>query len=101
MRRSSRDWWPGDGARIIQQSHEEIIVSTLDELRIVIAKITHCDEQDIILETALNDIKADSLQWLQIIIGTEMALNIEIDIDSMKELVTIEDFVKLTESYIK
>jgi len=76
-------------------------VSTLDELRIVIAKITHCDEQDIILETELKDIKADSLQWLQIIIGTEMALNIEIDIDSMKELVTIEDFVKLTESYIK
>jgi hypothetical protein len=27
-----------------------------------------------------------------------MALNIEIDIDSMKELVTIEDFVKLIES---
>ena len=76
-------------------------MSTLDELRIVVAKITHCDEQDIILETALKDIKADSLQWLQIIIGTEMALNIEIDIDSMKELVTIEDFVKLTESYIK
>ena len=75
-------------------------MSTLDELRIVITKITHCDEQDIILETALKDIKADSLQWLQIIIGTEMALNIEIDIDSMKELVTIEDFVKLTESYI-
>jgi acyl carrier protein len=73
-------------------------VSTLDELRIVIAKITHCDEQDIILETELKDIKADSLQWLQIIIGTEMALNIEIDIDSMKELVTIEDFVKLIES---
>jgi len=71
---------------------------TLDELRIVIAKITHCDEQDIILETELKDIKADSLQWLQIIIGTEMALNIEIDIDSMKELVTIEDFVKLIES---
>ena len=51
-------------------------MSTLDELRIVIAKITHCDEQDIILETELKDIKADSLQWLQIIIGTEMALNI-------------------------
>ncbi len=76
-------------------------MSTLDELRIVIAKITRCDEQDIIMETALKDIKADSLQWLQVIIGTEMALNIEIDIDSMKELVTIEDFVKLIESYSK
>jgi acyl carrier protein len=76
-------------------------MSTLDELRIVIAKITRCDEQDIIMETALKDIKADSLQWLQVIIGTEMALNIEIDIDSMKELVTIEDFVKLIERYNK
>ncbi len=76
-------------------------MSTLDELRIVIAKITRCDEQDIIMETALKDIKADSLQWLQVIIGTEMALNIEIDIDSMKELITIEDFVKLIESYSK
>jgi acyl carrier protein len=76
-------------------------MSTLDELRIVIAKITRCDEQDIIMEMALKDIKADSLQWLQVIIGTEMALNIEIDIDSMKELVTIEDFVKLIESYNK
>jgi acyl carrier protein len=76
-------------------------VSTLDELRIVIAKITRCDEKDIIMEMALKDIKADSLQWLQVIIGTEMALNIEIDIDSMKELVTIEDFVKLIESYSK
>lgn len=76
-------------------------MSTLDELRIVIAKITRCDEQDIVLERALKDIKADSLQWLQVIIGTEMALNIEIDIDSMKELVTIEDFVKLIESYSK
>lgn len=76
-------------------------MSTLDELRIVIAKITRCDEQDIVLEMALKDIKADSLQWLQVIIGTEMALNIEIDIDSMKELVTIEDFVKLIESYSK
>ena len=51
-------------------------MAALDELRIVIAKITHCDEQDIILETALKDIKADSLQWLQIIIGTDDFFNI-------------------------
>jgi len=76
-------------------------MSTLDELRKVIAKITHCDEQEINLDTALKDVKADSLNWVQIIIGVEMALDIEIDIDRMKELTTIEDFVKYIESCIK
>lgn len=76
-------------------------MSTLDELRKVIAKITHCDEQEINLDTALKDVKADSLNWVQIIIGVEMALDIEIDIDRMKELTTIENFVKYIESCIK
>jgi len=76
-------------------------MSTLDGLKKVITKITHCDEQEISLETALKDIKADSLHWLQIIIGAEMAFDIEIDIDRMKELTTIEDFVKYIEGCIK
>lgn len=76
-------------------------MSTLDELRKVIAKITHCDEQEINLDTALKDVKADSLNWVQIIIGVEMALDIEIDIDRMKELTTIQDFVNYMDSCIK
>ncbi|HUU64224.1 MAG TPA: acyl carrier protein [Dehalococcoidia bacterium] len=76
-------------------------MSTLDELRKVIAKITHCDEQEINLDTALKDVKADSLNWVQIIIGVEMALDIEIDIDRLKELTTIEDFVNYMDSCIK
>ena len=76
-------------------------MSTLDELRIVIAKITHCDEQEINLDTTLKDVKADSLNWVQIIIGVEMALDIEIDINRMKELTTIQDFVNYMDSCIK
>ena len=76
-------------------------MSTLDELRKVIAKITHCDEQEINLDTALKDVRADSLNWVQIIIGVEMALDIEIDIDRLKELTTIEDFVNYMDSCIK
>lgn len=76
-------------------------MSTLDELRKVIAKITHCDEQEINLDTALKDVKADSLNWLQIIIGVEMAFDIEIDIDRLKELTTIQDFVNYMDSCIK
>ena len=76
-------------------------MSTLDELRKVIAKITHCDEQEINLETALKDITADSLNWVQIILGVEMACDIEIDIERMMELTTIGDFVKYIDSCIK
>ena len=76
-------------------------MSILDELRKVIARITHCDEQEIYLDTALKDVKADSLNWVQIIIGVEMALDVEIDIDRLKELTTIQDFVNYMDSCIK
>ena len=76
-------------------------MSILDELRKVIAKITHCDEQEINPDTALKDVKADSLNWVQIIIGVEMALDVEIDIDRLKELTTIQDFVNYMDSCIK
>jgi len=78
-------------------------MSTLDELRRNIARVTRCSEQGINPETALKDIKADSLHWVQIILGVENALDIEIDIDSerMQELTTVEDFVKYIESFIK
>ena len=51
----------------------------------------------------MKDIKADSLHWVQIIVGVENALDIEIDIDSerMQELTTIGDFVKYIENFIK
>ena len=78
-------------------------MSTLDELRRNIARITRCSEQEINPETALKDIKADSLHWVQIIVGVENALDIEIDIDSerMEELTTIADFVKYIEGFVK
>jgi len=74
---------------------------TLDELRKVIARITRCSEQEISMETALKDIKADSLHWVQIIVGVENALDIEIDTDRMKEFTTIGDFVKYIDSLLE
>ena len=76
-------------------------MSILDELRRIIAKITHCSRDEISLETALKDIKADSLHWVQIIVAVESAFDIEIDFDEMKNLTTIEDFVKHIESRVK
>ena len=76
-------------------------MSALDQLRPIIARITHCDEEEIKLDMALKDVKADSLHWVQIVVGVESAFDIEIDIERMKEFTTIEDFVKYIESFIK
>jgi acyl carrier protein len=72
-------------------------MSTLDQLKKMIAKVIHGSEQDIAMETPLKDIKADSLHWVQIIIAVEGAFNIEVDVDSMKNFVTIGDFVQYIE----
>lgn len=76
-------------------------MSILDELKKIIARITHCSADEISLETTLKDINADSLHWVQIIIAAEDALNIEIDIDKMTEFTTIGDFVNYIESLVK
>ena len=44
-------------------------MSILEELKKIIARIAHCSADEISLETALQDIKADSLHWVQIIIA--------------------------------
>ena len=76
-------------------------MSILDELNRIIARIAHCSADEISLETALKDIKADSLHWVQIIIAAEEVFNIEIDIDKMTEFTTIGDFVNHIESLVK
>jgi acyl carrier protein len=72
-------------------------MSTLDQLKKIIAKVVHGNEQDIAMETLLKEIKADSLHWVQIIIAVETTFDVEVDVDSMKKFVTIGDFVQYIE----
>ena len=78
-------------------------MSTLDEFRRSIARVTRCNEQELTAETALADIKADSFHWVQILVNVENALDIEIDIDQerMRQLTTIADFVEYIEQFTK
>ncbi len=78
-----------------------MVTATLDEVRRIIARVARCSENEISLETALKDIKADSLHWVQIIVGVENAFDIEIDIERMKELTSIDDFVKYIDSCLE
>lgn len=73
-------------------------MSTLEHLREIMAKVARCNGDDIGLDTALRDVEADSLHWLQIIIRVESNFDIEIDFARMAELTTIGDFVSYIDS---
>ena len=73
-------------------------MSTLEHLQGIMAKVARCNGDDINLDTALKDVKADSLHWLQIIIRVESDFSIEIDFDRMREMTTIGDFVTYIDS---
>jgi len=75
-------------------------MSSFDEIRGIISKITHFNEQDMTLNTALADLKADSLHWVQIIVGVESTFDIEIDIEKMRDFNTVGDFVNHVEELI-
>lgn len=76
-------------------------MAVTEELIRNIARVTRCSEQDLTPETELKTIKADSLHWVQILVGVENALDIEIDIDKdkMSGLRTIADFVRYIEQF--
>ena len=78
-------------------------MSSLSELTKNIARVTRCSKHEIKPETKLSDIKADSLHWVQIIVGVENALGIEVDIDKerMSKLTTVEDFARYVDQFIK
>lgn len=73
-------------------------MSTLDRLRAIMAKVARCNGDEIGADTALKDIKADSLHWLQIIIRVEKDFDIEIDFERMSDLATIGDFTSYIDS---
>lgn len=73
-------------------------MSTLDRLRAIMAKVARCNGNEIGPDTALKDIKADSLHWLQIIIRVEKDFDIEIDFERMSDLTTIGDFTSYIDS---
>ena len=76
-------------------------MSVTEELIRNIARVTRCSEPELKPETELKTIKADSLHWVQIIVGVENALDIEVEIDKekMSGLATIADFVKYIEQF--
>lgn len=68
-------------------------MTILNELRQILVRITHCNEQDINLDTPLTKLHADSLNWVQIIVAVESTFDVEIDIEQLKQFSCVGDFV--------
>ena len=73
-------------------------MSTLYQVRGIMARITRCNEEEINLDTLLKDVNADSLHWVQIVVGVETAFDIEVDFDKMRDMTTIGEFVSYIDS---
>ena len=68
----------------------------LDLMKKVIAEVLNVDESEVTMDTTfVDDLGADSLDVFQIIMGVEEALDIEVDVDSAENIVSVGDAVEL------
>ena len=66
-----------------------------EKLREIIADVMNIDEKEIKEDSSFeNDLGADSLDVFQIIMGIEVAFDIEIDNDEAEKIVTVGDAVE-------
>ena len=68
----------------------------LEMLRKVIAEVLNVDQAEITMDTTfVDDLGADSLDVLQIIMGIEEELDIEVNVEEAEKIVTVGDAVEL------
>ena len=69
-----------------------------EQIREIVAKITHVDKSIITRESTFKDIKADSLDIVQALVAVEEAFNIEIPDEEAQKFQNFGDFVSYVES---
>jgi acyl carrier protein len=73
-------------------------VTVEEQIREIVAKITHVDKSIITRESTFKDIKADSLDIVQALVAVEEAFNIEIPDEEAQKFQNFGDFVSYVES---
>ena len=76
-------------------------LSVFDELKQIIARVAHRNEQELTTKTPLASLHLDSLNWVQVIVGVESTFDIEVDIDKMKKFVTLGDLLRHIEELME
>jgi acyl carrier protein len=73
-------------------------VTVEEQIREIVAKITHVDKSVITRESTFKDIKADSLDIVQALVAVEEAFSIEIPDEEAQKFQNFGDFVSYVES---
>ena len=71
-----------------------------EQIREIVAKITHVDKSVITRESTFKDIKADSLDIVQALVAVEEAFSIEIPDEEAQKFQNFGDFVSYVESRV-
>ena len=71
-----------------------------EQVREIVAKITHVDKSVITRESTFKEIKADSLDIVQALVAVEEAFGIEIPDEEAQKFQNFGDFVSYVESRV-
>jgi len=75
-------------------------VTVEEQIREIVAKITHVDKSIITRESTFKEIKADSLDIVQALVAVEEAFGIEIPDEEAQKFQNFGDFVSYVENRI-
>jgi acyl carrier protein len=75
-------------------------MNTEDQIREIVARITHADESIITRESTFKEIKADSLDIVQALVAVEETFGIEIPDEEAQKFQNFGDFVSYVENQI-
>jgi len=67
-------------------------------LKDIVVRIVHCDEEVLTPTSTWQDIKADSLDMVQVLVAVEDAFDIEVPDEDLSEFQNLGDFVKYIEA---
>jgi len=73
-------------------------VTVEEQIREIVAKITHVDKSVITRESTFKEIKADSLDIVQALVAVEEAFGIEIPDEEAQKFQNFGDFVSYVEN---
>jgi len=75
-------------------------VTVEEQIREIVAKITHVDKSVITRESTFKEIKADSLDIVQALVAVEEAFGIEIPDEEAQKFQNFGDFVSYVENRV-
>jgi len=73
-------------------------MSIEDTLKDIVVRIVHCDEEVLTPTSTWQDIKADSLDLVQVLVAVEDTFDIEVPDEDLSEFQNLGDFIKYIET---